>query len=123
MTPVVVPRCGRIGCDEDRRDRRHAHKELGIGDRVVVEPKRPTAPGWAFGTPAATIAGANGKNLIVTLDDGRELEVAVDLVTRWHSWRKRPQPAPRLKLLPPIPKSKQIDPALGVVEPPLFEEL
>lgn len=121
---VVVPRCGRVGCQEDRTDAKHVHDYLDAGDRVVVEPKRPTAPGYAWSSPAGTVTERldNGARFRVQLEGEVQLRtVPADLITRWHTWRRRAGMSdPKAKLLPRLGRAHHIDPELGVVEPPLF---
>ena len=89
----VVPRCGRIGC-QLIADRTHRHDDWAAGDRVVVEPKANTAPGWAWTSPAATVTGGDSLIAEIVTDDGVTRYINARYLTRWHTWAKRPQRAP-----------------------------
>jgi hypothetical protein len=114
--PAQVPPCGRVGCFEREA---HNHQELdgwGPGDRIVAEAKRSTAPGWVWQSPHGTVMSRarfvqlTGLNVVTVLfDDGVTRDTPVDLLTKWHAYRRRGTPAPRPKLLPRLPRTHRLD--------------
>lgn len=126
MSAPKVPACGVVDCLDPRKT--HSHPDWVRGLRVVVEPKRPSAPGWAYGTPHGTVTSQwpyplHGREVVdVDLgDDAPDVRpVPLDLLTRYHSWRRRKPPEPKPKLLPALSRRYVItDP--DVEQPSLFE--
>lgn len=118
MSAPTVPACGMVGCQD--LDKKHRHLTFEVGMRVVAEPKRPGAPGWAYSQPHGTVTGEAFNHFVdVTFDDGRVESVAVDLLTKYHTWRRRKAPTAAPKLLPRLPRTHRIT-AENVEEPFLF---
>jgi hypothetical protein len=105
--PQEIPPCGRIGCCYQSE---HRHGDWGVGDRVVIEPKLATAPGFAYSNPRGVIIAGRHLNItaeLVTVQlDGREEPVEVDhhLLTREPTYNRRQQ---RRSKRQPAPKKRK----------------
>lgn len=115
--PVEVPECGRVGCN---RRSAHKHPETGTGDRVVVEPKLATAPGWTYRSPHGTVVSiqrtVGGQEVVVDLDDGTRQSVSVHNVTKRATFMNRNRSNARR--IPTM--GRPAKPLEGAEEPELF---
>lgn len=99
---------------------------LKTGDRVVIEPKRPSAPRYAWSSPYGVVIHADPSKpegpVRIRFAYDVERDVPRDLITRYETWAKRSQEQLGPKAMPRLGRLHQIDPGLGVAEPPLFED-
>lgn len=92
--PQDVPECGRIGCTFGVK---HKHDDWVPGDRVVIEPKLATAPGYAYSYPRGVVTAPRHLKItaeVVTVEldaGGGTVEVDWHLLTREATYNRREQ--------------------------------
>ncbi len=85
----------RIGRELDSDMGAHVHQNWDVGDRVVVEPKKPTAAGWTYRSPrGVVVVGPHLSGCVsvvsIQLDGETEpREASLPLLTRERTFDKR----------------------------------